>query len=54
MYITPVWMGVPEVFATVFGVLFALIWGGFEAGWFIRRRRSTTSKSSSDEPVNQD
>ena len=54
MYITPVWMGVPEVFATVFGALFALIWGGFEAGWYIRRRRSTTGKSSSDEPVNQD
>ncbi|SEO77226.1 Arylsulfotransferase (ASST) [Halogranum amylolyticum] len=38
MYITPVWMGVPEVFAVVLGALAALTWGGLEANWRLRER----------------
>ncbi|WP_458189843.1 arylsulfotransferase family protein [Haladaptatus sp. NG-WS-4] len=54
MYITPVWMGVPEVFAIVLGGIVALIWAGFETRWYVRRRRLTTSGSASDEPASRE
>ena len=38
MYITPVWMGVPEVVAIALGVLSALLWIGVEARWRLRAR----------------
>ncbi|WP_134668521.1 aryl-sulfate sulfotransferase [Halorussus marinus] len=43
MYVTPVWMGVPEVFATAFGVVVGLVWLGVEARWFVGRRRSAAA-----------
>ncbi|WP_223301649.1 hypothetical protein [Haladaptatus sp. R4] len=33
MYITPVWMGVPEVVAILIGVLTLLVWGVVELKW---------------------
>jgi hypothetical protein len=38
MYITPVWMGVPEVFAIALGLVSLLALGGLEAVLFARRR----------------
>ncbi|WP_135306164.1 arylsulfotransferase family protein [Haloarcula amylovorans] len=45
MYITPVWMGVPEVFAIALVIVTGLLWGGLELRWGLRRRRdpSTTA-----------
>lgn len=37
MYITPVWMALPEVVAIAVGLLVALLWGGLEVRWRIRR-----------------
>ncbi|MFC6824984.1 arylsulfotransferase family protein [Halopelagius fulvigenes] len=38
MYITPVWMGFPEVFALAAGVVVVLLWAGTETLWWVRRR----------------
>jgi len=54
MYITPVWMGVPEVFATAFGIVAALVWLGVEARWFVGRRRAATSGGTDDGAVDHE
>ncbi|SFL11931.1 Arylsulfotransferase (ASST) [Halogranum rubrum] len=36
MYITPVWMGLPELIAILLGVLTLVTWGGVEARWRLR------------------
>ncbi len=49
MYITPVWMGVPEVFSVAFGLVVALLWGGIEVGWFVSRRRAMADDASDEQ-----
>ena len=51
MYITPIWMGVPEVFAIALGLVALLAWGGFELRWFVGRRRRAATTSAADEPT---
>jgi hypothetical protein len=54
MYITPTWMGIPEVFATAFGLVVGLLWIAFEARWFVGRRRGTPSEGSDGQSVNRE
>ncbi|WP_435182078.1 arylsulfotransferase family protein [Halorussus sp. AFM4] len=54
MYITPIWMGVPEVFAIALSLVTLLVWGGFELRWFIGRRRATTQSGADEQMTNQD
>jgi len=54
MYVTPVWMGVPEVFASAFGAVVGLVWLGFEARWFVGRRRDATPGGPEDGAVDHE
>ncbi|SIR51432.1 Arylsulfotransferase (ASST) [Haladaptatus litoreus] len=54
MYITPVWMGVPEVFAIALGFVTALVWGGIEANWYRKRRSEITSDHPEEQEQSMD
>ena len=48
MYITPVWVGLPEVCAILGGLLVILVWGGAEIRWFITRRYRVSTVTEDD------
>jgi len=54
MYVTPTWMGIPEVFALAFGLVVGFIWSGLEVAWFVSRRRAMAHGSSDEQSVNQE
>ncbi len=50
MYVTPAWMGFPALFASVLGVLVAVIWLAFESYWAVAPRfRSSQAGSELDD-----
>lgn len=51
MYVTPVWMGFPEVVATALGGLVVLVWGAFETRWYLGRRRTGAADGTGDRPT---
>lgn len=48
MYVTPPWMGLPELVAILLGLVVAVAWGGVEARWALRRRRSAPTDDRSE------
>ena len=56
IYITPVWMGFPELLAGVIGILLGLSWFGMELYWWVRLRLSSreSNTDANDTSVDND